>query len=219
MQALHQQLPPTAMYVLVVAEGNDRAVRLYERHGLEEQGRVSGHDYYRETAGIVFPEGPQISAASLCATGHSGTSAPRAAHRSRAPFRGRHLSGTTPGRQPPPCTSRAPDDLHLRAFDRYATRFAGGTALAADPRLPAAAPVAGIPRGPQLPRCVAGELPFLRRSASGLCSVAQDMEKGTRDCARPTGRRIALQRIHQWRIDFHVADSLQDDSRTGGEHA
>ena len=55
MNALHQQLPPTTTYLLVVAEGNDQAIRFYERHGLQQERRVSGHHYYRETAGVVFP--------------------------------------------------------------------------------------------------------------------------------------------------------------------
>jgi ribosomal protein S18 acetylase RimI-like enzyme len=55
MNALHERLPSTATYVLVVVEGNDAAVRFYERHGLREEGRVDAHGYYRETSGIVFP--------------------------------------------------------------------------------------------------------------------------------------------------------------------
>jgi ribosomal protein S18 acetylase RimI-like enzyme len=53
--ALHDRLPSTATYVLVVVEGNAAAVRFYQRHGLREAGRVGAHGYYRETAGIVFP--------------------------------------------------------------------------------------------------------------------------------------------------------------------
>jgi ribosomal protein S18 acetylase RimI-like enzyme len=55
MHALHAQLPPGATYVLAVVAGNDAAVRFYRRHGLREEGTVSGHGYYGETAGIVFP--------------------------------------------------------------------------------------------------------------------------------------------------------------------
>lgn len=59
MNALHEQLPPPASYVLVVVEGNDDAVRFYQRHGLRQDGRVDAHSYYRETAGITFPAGAQ----------------------------------------------------------------------------------------------------------------------------------------------------------------
>jgi ribosomal protein S18 acetylase RimI-like enzyme len=55
MNALHEHLPSTASYVLVVVEGNVAAVRFYQRHGLREEGRVDAHSYYRQTAGIVFP--------------------------------------------------------------------------------------------------------------------------------------------------------------------
>ena len=57
MNALHERLPSAASYVLVVVEGNDGAVRFYQRHGLREEGRVDAHSYYRSTAGIVFPAG------------------------------------------------------------------------------------------------------------------------------------------------------------------
>ena len=57
MNALHERLPSAASYVLVVVEGNDVAVRFYQRHGLREEGRVDAHSYYRSTAGIVFPAG------------------------------------------------------------------------------------------------------------------------------------------------------------------
>ena len=57
--ALHERLLPGATYVLAVVEGNNDAVRFYERHGLTVQGRVGGHGYYRETGGIVFPDGAE----------------------------------------------------------------------------------------------------------------------------------------------------------------
>ena len=55
MNALHERLPSAASYVLVVVEGNDAAVRFYQRHGLREEGGVDAHSYYRQTAGIEFP--------------------------------------------------------------------------------------------------------------------------------------------------------------------
>jgi ribosomal protein S18 acetylase RimI-like enzyme len=57
MNALHKQLAAAAGYVLVVVEGNQDAVRFYQRHGLREEARVDAHSYYRTTAGIVFPTG------------------------------------------------------------------------------------------------------------------------------------------------------------------
>ena len=53
---LHERLMPDREYVLVVVEGNDDAIRFYRRHGLRQEAWVSGHDYYRHTAGVVFPE-------------------------------------------------------------------------------------------------------------------------------------------------------------------
>jgi ribosomal protein S18 acetylase RimI-like enzyme len=49
-------LAPHGATLLVVVDGNDDAVRFYQGHGLREVGRVDAHAYYRETAGIVFPE-------------------------------------------------------------------------------------------------------------------------------------------------------------------
>ena len=58
-ETLHDRLGLDAAYVLAVVEGNDDAVRFYARHGLEERARVSGHEYYRETAGLEFPAGAE----------------------------------------------------------------------------------------------------------------------------------------------------------------
>ena len=49
MNALHQRLPASASYVLLVVEGNDAAVRFYQRHGLREERRAGAHAYYRQT--------------------------------------------------------------------------------------------------------------------------------------------------------------------------
>lgn len=55
MRALHARLAPAAQYVLVVVDGNRAAIRFYLRHGLQEERLVSGHEYYRQTAGVMFP--------------------------------------------------------------------------------------------------------------------------------------------------------------------
>ena len=59
MLELHARLVPAREYVLVVVEGNSSAIRFYRRHGLRQEATVSAHEYYRHTAGIVFPEQAQ----------------------------------------------------------------------------------------------------------------------------------------------------------------
>jgi ribosomal protein S18 acetylase RimI-like enzyme len=55
-EQLHSRLPPSSSeYMLLVLEGNDRAVRFYERHGLQVAGFVDGLPYYSERMGVVFP--------------------------------------------------------------------------------------------------------------------------------------------------------------------
>lgn len=56
MDALHAELAHSAGYVLAVVDGNEGAVRFYERHGLAIDRRVSGKSYYRETAGLELPD-------------------------------------------------------------------------------------------------------------------------------------------------------------------
>jgi ribosomal protein S18 acetylase RimI-like enzyme len=57
MDALHDRIGPDAEYMLLVAEGNDRAVRFYERHGLSIAELVDGLAYYGERMGVQFPAG------------------------------------------------------------------------------------------------------------------------------------------------------------------
>ncbi len=56
MDALHARLPSGAEYILAVVDGNEGAVRFYRRHGLSIDRRVSGKNYYRETAGLELPD-------------------------------------------------------------------------------------------------------------------------------------------------------------------
>jgi len=58
-EELHDRLPDSVLYMLLVVEGNDRAVAFYERHGLEVAERVDGLAYYRERMGVAFPESTQ----------------------------------------------------------------------------------------------------------------------------------------------------------------
>jgi ribosomal protein S18 acetylase RimI-like enzyme len=58
-EELHDRLPDSVRYMLLVLEGNDRAVAFYERHGLEVAERVGGLAYYRERMGVAFPESTQ----------------------------------------------------------------------------------------------------------------------------------------------------------------
>ena len=55
MEALHARLAGGAEYMLLVAEGNDRAVAFYERHGLHTAQAVDGLSYYSERMGVEFP--------------------------------------------------------------------------------------------------------------------------------------------------------------------
>jgi ribosomal protein S18 acetylase RimI-like enzyme len=52
---LHSRLPPQSEYMLLVLQGNDRAIRFYERHGLRVAELVDGLSYYSERMGVVFP--------------------------------------------------------------------------------------------------------------------------------------------------------------------
>jgi ribosomal protein S18 acetylase RimI-like enzyme len=55
MNELHARLPAGLAYMLLVVSGNDRAVRFYERHGLNVARIVDGLAYYSERMGVVFP--------------------------------------------------------------------------------------------------------------------------------------------------------------------
>jgi ribosomal protein S18 acetylase RimI-like enzyme len=55
MNGLHARLPAESAYMLLVVSGNDRAVRFYERHGLNVARIVDGLAYYSERMGVVFP--------------------------------------------------------------------------------------------------------------------------------------------------------------------
>jgi ribosomal protein S18 acetylase RimI-like enzyme len=55
-EELHSRLPSRMEYMLLVVEGNDRAVRFYERHGLHVAELVDGLAYYSDRMGVQFPE-------------------------------------------------------------------------------------------------------------------------------------------------------------------
>ena len=55
MEALKDRLPESVRYMLLVVEGNDRAVAFYQRHGLQIAEHVDGLVYYRERMGVDFP--------------------------------------------------------------------------------------------------------------------------------------------------------------------
>ena len=55
MDGLHARLGAGVEYMLLVAEGNDRAVAFYERHGLHTAQAVDGLSYYAERMGVRFP--------------------------------------------------------------------------------------------------------------------------------------------------------------------
>jgi GNAT superfamily N-acetyltransferase len=58
MNELHGRLPrDNSAYMLLVVSGNERAVRFYERHGLQVAELVDGLVYYRERMGVAFPSG------------------------------------------------------------------------------------------------------------------------------------------------------------------
>jgi ribosomal protein S18 acetylase RimI-like enzyme len=55
MDELHHRLPESVSYMLLVVEGNDRAVTFYEKQGLHIAEYVDGLAYYRERMGVTFP--------------------------------------------------------------------------------------------------------------------------------------------------------------------
>lgn len=59
MDALHERVGPETAYMLLVVEGNDRAVRFYERVGLSVTELVDGLAYYAERMGVSFPPNPK----------------------------------------------------------------------------------------------------------------------------------------------------------------
>ena len=56
MEALHARIG-SSDYMLLVVEGNEGAVRFYERFGLQVEGLVDGLGYYAERMGIEFRPG------------------------------------------------------------------------------------------------------------------------------------------------------------------
>lgn len=54
---LHARLQPET-YILLVVNGNDGAVRFYERHGLHQEATLDGLEHY-SAAGVAFPPDPQ----------------------------------------------------------------------------------------------------------------------------------------------------------------
>ena len=59
MDALHARIGNDSDYMLLVVEGNEGAVRFYERLGLQVEALVDGLTYYAERMGIQFPPGMQ----------------------------------------------------------------------------------------------------------------------------------------------------------------
>ena len=59
MDALHARIGKDSNYMLLVVEGNEGAVRFYERSGLHVEAHVDGLSYYAERMGIRFPPGMQ----------------------------------------------------------------------------------------------------------------------------------------------------------------
>ena len=55
-RALHERLRPET-YILLVVNGNDGAVRFYERHGLTQEAVLDGLAHY-QAAGVTFPPDP-----------------------------------------------------------------------------------------------------------------------------------------------------------------
>lgn len=54
-EELHDRIPRSLRYMLLVVEGNDRAVAFYQRHGFGVAETVDGLTYYRERMGVTFP--------------------------------------------------------------------------------------------------------------------------------------------------------------------
>lgn len=56
---LHARLPPQMHYMLLVLEGNDRAIAFYQRNGFDIDVHVDGLTYYRDRMNVTFPEDTQ----------------------------------------------------------------------------------------------------------------------------------------------------------------
>jgi ribosomal protein S18 acetylase RimI-like enzyme len=56
MEGLHERLGLGVTYILLVVDGNEGAIRFYERLGLTVERNMMGIPYY-SSAGITFPEG------------------------------------------------------------------------------------------------------------------------------------------------------------------
>ena len=48
-------------YLLLVLEGNDRAIAFYRQHGFVVDDHVDGHSYYRDHMGVTFPRTRETS--------------------------------------------------------------------------------------------------------------------------------------------------------------
>lgn len=59
MEELQARLPSDVRYMLLVLEGNDRAVAFYEKHGLHIDGFVDGLAYYNQRMAVKFPASTQ----------------------------------------------------------------------------------------------------------------------------------------------------------------
>jgi ribosomal protein S18 acetylase RimI-like enzyme len=61
-ESRHARLHPET-YILLVVNGNDGAVRFYERHGLHQEATLDGLEHYSAAAGrragVAFPPDPQ----------------------------------------------------------------------------------------------------------------------------------------------------------------
>lgn len=62
-EELHRRIGPEAEYVLMVAAANRDGIRFYQRHGLVEERRVDGTEFYRRHMGVHFPsDAPRVEA-------------------------------------------------------------------------------------------------------------------------------------------------------------
>lgn len=59
MEELQARLPADLRYMLLVLEGNDRAVAFYEKHGFHIDGFVDGLAYYNQRMAVKFPASTQ----------------------------------------------------------------------------------------------------------------------------------------------------------------
>lgn len=59
-EELHRRLPAGSSYVLLVVAANTRAIRFYERHGLQRDHEVDAVQHYRDAMNVELPPAAEV---------------------------------------------------------------------------------------------------------------------------------------------------------------